>query len=97
MIAHAFNLGLISLLFFITGMFKPKWALFFLKNPDRFLVLAISTVLFMITMTMYGEGTRQLKLEKAAIKASATKSTESHSTPVPVPVPTPVEVPEKKS
>ena len=88
MIVHAFNLGLLTLLFFSVGMFKPQWALFFLKKPNRFLVLVISTILFMITMTMYGAGSRELKAEKE--KATATKkSTDSNSTPVPVPVPTP--------
>lgn len=86
MIVHAFNLGFITLLFFLVGMFKPKWALFFLKKPDRFLVLIITTILFMITMTMYGAGTKELKAEKAAVTK---KSTDSNSTPVPVPVPTP--------
>lgn len=87
MIVHAFNIGFISLLFFIIGMFKPNWALFFLKKPDRFLVIIISTVLFMITMTMFGIGTKELKEQKA--KANVSKSAESNSTPVPVPVPTP--------
>ena len=88
MINYAFDLGFITLFFFLIGMFKPQWVLFFLKKPDRFLVLIISTILFMITMTMYGEGTRQMKLAKEAVKASAAKSTSPNSTPVPVPVPT---------
>lgn len=93
MIVHAFNLGIITAFFFVIGMFKPNWALFFLNKPNRFLVLIISTVLFMVSMTMYGAGTKELKAEKAA----ANKSTGANSTPVPVPVPTSDKTtPEKK-
>jgi len=37
MIIAAFNIGILTLIFFIIGMIKPHWALFFLKKPDRFL------------------------------------------------------------
>jgi hypothetical protein len=40
-------------------MIKPKWVLFFMKEPTRFLILSISIVAFMIAMTVYGEGHRQ--------------------------------------
>lgn len=59
MVTVAFHLFSYTLLFFIVGMFKPKWALFFLKQPTRFLVSSISLVAFMIAMTVYGEGHRQ--------------------------------------
>jgi hypothetical protein len=86
MVNYAFNLGLWTILFFIIGMYKPQWPLFFLKKPDRFLIVVITTILVMITLTLYGEGTRRAKLEQAAKQ------------PVPqgtVPVPVPVPVPEK--
>ena len=84
MIPGAIDLGIITILFFVVGMIKPKWPLFFMENPSRFIILVVTTILFMITATLYGEGLRREKLEKAA------KQPISHSTaPIPVPVPVP--------
>ena len=86
MIPGAIELGIITVLFFILGMIKPQWPLFFMKTPSRFIIVVVTTILFMITATLYGEGLRREKLEKAA------KQPISQST---VPVPVPVPVPEK--
>ena len=86
MVNYAFDLGMWTILFFIVGMYKPQWPLFFLKKPDRFIIIVITTILVMITFTLYGEGTRRDKLEQAA------------NQPVPqdvVPVPVPTPAPEK--
>jgi len=90
MISGAIDLGIITILFFVLGMIKPKWPLFFIEKPDRFIIVAVTTVLFMITATLYGEGLRREKIEKAA-KQPITQST----VPVPVPLPVPVPVPGK--
>ena len=82
MIIGAINLGLWTILFFIIGMYKPQWPLFFMKTPNRFIILSISVVLFMITATLYGEGLRREKLEETA-KEPVSQSV----VPVPVPVP----------
>jgi len=84
MITGAINLGIWTLLFFIIGMYKPQWPLFFMKKPNRFIITVVTTILFMITATLYGEGLRREKMEKAA-KQPITQST----VPVPVPVPVP--------
>ena len=84
MITGAINLGIWTVLIFCLGMYKPKWPLFFMKNPNRFLILAITTVLVMITFTLYGEGLRREKLEKAAKQPVATSSLPA-TVPVPVP------------
>jgi hypothetical protein len=83
MITGAINLGLLTLLFFFLGMYKPNWPLFFMKEPNRFIILAITTILFMVTVTLYGEGLRREKIEKAA------KQPISESV-APAPVPAPV-------
>jgi hypothetical protein len=88
MIPGAIDLGILTILFFVIGMIKPQWPLFFMKNPSRFIIIAVTTILFMITATLYGEGLRREKMEKAA------KQPMSQST-VPVPAPIPVPVPEK--
>ncbi|MBM4207666.1 MAG: hypothetical protein FJ190_06470 [Gammaproteobacteria bacterium] len=94
MVLHAINLGLLTLLFFIVGMIKPGWALFFMQKPSRWLVTVITTVFFMIVMTMYGEGMRQHKLKKKHTKQTSAATV----APIPVPVPevAPVPVPTDK-
>ena len=37
----------VSVLMLIIGLIKPKWVLFFMKQPDRMTVIALSVVLFM--------------------------------------------------
>ncbi len=88
MITGAINLLIWTVLIFFLGMYKPKWPLFFMKNPNRFLILAICTVLFMISATLYGEGLRREKLEKAAIQPT-TETTTHEPVPVPIPAPAP--------
>ena len=86
MITGAINLGIWTILFFVIGMFKPQWPLFFMKSPNRFIIIVVTTILFMITATLYGEGLRREKLEKATEQPMPQSS---------VPVPVPVPVPEK--
>jgi VIT1/CCC1 family predicted Fe2+/Mn2+ transporter len=72
MVTVAFHLFSYTLLFFFVGMIKPKWALFFLKEPTRFLISSISLAAFMIAMTVYGEGHRQeTLLAKKAVESAA--------------------------
>lgn len=87
MINAAFHTGIWTLVFFIVGMINPKWPLFFLKKPDRFLILVISTVLFMVSATLFGEGNRQKALEEQSAKETVSKIITPSSAPVPVPVP----------
>ena len=91
MITGAIDLGIWTLLFFILGMYKPQWPLFFMKNPSRFIIVVVTTILVMITGTLYGEGLRREKMEKAA-KQPISQS----SVPVPVPVPVAPEKPVTK-
>ncbi|MDD5580529.1 MAG: hypothetical protein PHY16_14780 [Methylobacter sp.] len=84
MIVTAINLGIVTVLFFIIGMIKPKWVLFFLQKPDRFMVLIISTILFMISATLYGEGHRQETLVSASKKTAI-----QNPSPAPAPIPVP--------
>jgi hypothetical protein len=84
MIVTAINLGILTLLFFIIGMIKPQWVLFFLQKPDRFMVLIISTIFFMVIATLYGEGHRRKAMEPVPKKPAAQS---------PSPVPTPIPVP----
>lgn len=64
MITGAINLGVWTLIIFFLGMYKPQWPLFFMKNPSRFIIIMITTILVMITFTLYGEGLRQENLSR---------------------------------
>jgi hypothetical protein len=85
LITAAFHTGIWTLLFFIVGMIKPKWPLFFLKKPDRFLILIISTILFMVSATLYGEGNRQRAAEEQTAKDVAAKIAKPSAVIAPVP------------
>ncbi len=76
MVSVAFHLFSYTLLFFVVGMYKPKWALFFLKEPTRFLILGITTVSFMISMTVYGQGHKEEALMAKKVAESATPVSE---------------------
>ena len=81
MITAAINIFIYTTFFLIIGLFKPNWALFFIKKANRFMVIIISAVLFMVAATLFGEGNREKQLEQQEIISSVTTA------PVPVPVP----------
>lgn len=89
MVLAAINLGVLTILFFVIGMIKPRWALFFLNKSGRFTVMAITIVLVMISVTMYGEGLRREKLEKTGF-------TKIPQSTVPVPIPVPQQTPQTR-
>ena len=93
MILQAINLGILTALFFIIGMIKPKWALFFMEKPSRWHITMITTVFFMIFMTMFAEGHRQKQMLE---KHQRQKEASAASVPVPEPVPVPIPVPTEK-
>lgn len=70
----SFHILIYTVIFFILGMFKPQWPLFFLKQPSRFLILAISTVGFMIGATMYGQAMHEEKLAQKLVESAQTAS-----------------------
>ncbi len=41
----------VSVLILIVGLIKPKWVLFFMKQPDRLTVTALAMVMFMAAWT----------------------------------------------
>ena len=59
----AINIAIYTAVFFIVGIIKPDFALFFMKDPNRITVLILTLVLGMVCVTLYGEGIRQKKLE----------------------------------
>jgi hypothetical protein len=47
----------LSFLVFLIGMVKPKWVLFWMKNPDRLWASTLGLLLFMGSWTLYSEMT----------------------------------------
>lgn len=41
----------LALLIFVIGLIKPKWILFWMKEPDRLTATTIALLLFMASMT----------------------------------------------
>lgn len=72
LIYYAFNILILSIVLLLVGLIKPKWILFWVKNPTRLPIIMLSSVLFMTAAVMFGEGNKQLKQEKA--QASVTQS-----------------------
>ncbi|MEI7841286.1 MAG: hypothetical protein WCJ11_12380 [Methylococcaceae bacterium] len=72
MVLTSIHLLVYTALFFIVGMYKPHWPLFFMKQPTRFLVSSITLVAIMGGVTLYGEGHKEelLLAKKAAEKAA---------------------------
>jgi hypothetical protein len=53
----------LSVVILLVGMFRPKWILFWMDNPTRMMVAAVSAVFFMGGAVLFGEGEKQKKLE----------------------------------
>ena len=70
MIDAAFHVLIYTTIFFVLGMFKPQWPLFFLKQPSRFIIVAISTIGLMVGATLFGEGHKQEQLAKKMAEQS---------------------------
>lgn len=45
------SLVVVSILIFIVGLIKPKWILFWMKQPDRLTVTSLGLLLFMAAWT----------------------------------------------
>ncbi|MGX2039236.1 hypothetical protein ACWJKU_03760 [Methylocaldum sp. MU1018] len=41
----------VSILIFIVGLIKPKWILFWMKQPDRLMATSVGLLLFMASWT----------------------------------------------
>lgn len=87
-IYYGFNVLILAAIVLIVGLIKPKWILIWMDEPPRLGVAFIAALLFMGGMTLYGEGNKQLMVEK--IKAeSAPANTSAPSAEVPAAAATP--------
>jgi VIT1/CCC1 family predicted Fe2+/Mn2+ transporter len=79
MIDAGFHVLIYTAIFFALGMFKPQWPLFFLKQPSRFIIVAISTIGLMIGWTLFGEGHKQEQMAKKKAEQSVEITTPAAS------------------
>lgn len=67
MVTAAIHIGIYTIAFFLIGMYKPQWPLFFMKQPSRIIILLVTMLSLMGSITLYGEGLRQQKMNSEAI------------------------------
>lgn len=58
MIIWAFNLLLLAVGILVVGLIKPKWLLFWMDQPNRYIIVGVSVILFMSAAILFGEGNR---------------------------------------
>ncbi len=62
MIFAGINILLLSAFLLVIGLWKPKWILFWIDKPTRYAIVMMVSVLVMISITLFGEGSRQKKV-----------------------------------
>jgi hypothetical protein len=53
--AYVLLLVPLSSIVFLIGLIKPKWILFWMKNPDRLWASSVGLLMFMASWTLYSE------------------------------------------
>ena len=96
MIYAAMDVLILSVFLLIVGLWKPKVLLFWLDEPSRFAVVMIVSVLVMVGITMYGEGTRQKQLIEKEQQNKAVVNEKKLATKPNTDVPTTVETVQSK-
>jgi hypothetical protein len=65
----------LSILIFLIGLIKPKWVLFWMKEPDRLWATTLGLFLFMGSFTAYSE----MRLRHKQAQAKGTAPTQERS------------------
>ena len=77
MIIWAFNLLILAVGILVVGLIKPKWLLFWMEQPNRYIIVGFSVILLMAAAIMFGEGNRQNAPLSEVVKTEQTVTTES--------------------
>lgn len=77
MIIWAFNLLILAIGILVVGLLKPKWLLFWMDQPSRYIIIAVASVLFMAAAIMFGEGNRQNAPLSEVVQSEKPAATES--------------------
>jgi len=76
MIIWAFNLLLLAIGIFIVGLIRPKWLLFWMDQPNRYIIVGVSVILLMAAAILFGEGNRQNSPLSEVVKTEKAVATE---------------------
>ena len=76
MIIWAFNLLLLAIGIFVVGLIKPKWLLFWMDQPNRYIIVGVSVILLMAAAILFGEGNRQNSPLSEIVKTEKAVATE---------------------
>lgn len=68
MMIWAINLFVLSIGILVAGMIKPKWVLFWMKNPSRIQIQLLAGALFMGGAVLFGEANLAKQQEMAELK-----------------------------
>jgi len=79
MIVWAFNLLLLAIGILVVGLIKPKWLLFWMERPNRYIIIGVSAILLMAAAILFGEGNRQNSPLSEVVKKEKAVTTESPS------------------
>ena len=79
MIIWAFNLLVLAVGILVVGLIKPKWLLFWMEQPNRYIIVGFSVILLMAAAIMFGEGNRQNAPLSEVVKTEQPAATESPS------------------
>lgn len=70
MMVWSINILILSIGFFILGMVKPQWLLFWMEKPSRMPIVLLSVVLFMVGAVMFGEANKAKHQEQQSAQPS---------------------------
>ncbi len=76
MIVWAFNLLILAVGILVVGLIKPKWLLFWMEQPNRYVIVGFSIILLMASAIMFGEGNRQDEPLSEVVKKEKPVATE---------------------
>lgn len=68
------NLLVLAIGFFIVGMIKPKWLLFWMDQPGRMPIIILCSVLLMVAAVMFGEASKEKQLLNSKPKQEMSSS-----------------------
>ncbi len=77
MIVWSFNLLILAILVLVVGLIKPKWLLFWMEQPHRFVIVALASVLLMAAAILFAEGNRQNSPLSEVVETNKSTTAES--------------------
>lgn len=71
MMVWSINILILAIGFFILGMIRPQWLLFWMEKPSRMPIVLLSVALFMVSAVMFGEANKAKQQEQQNTQLNA--------------------------